>query len=165
MAPELAEIHFIEPRPVERAERLFVFLNMAASLDGKIATADRRESRLGSRRDARRLLALRAAADAILCGGRTIRAENADLRLRSPPHRRWRERHRSAQPPLRIVASAEADLPPDLRLFAPGGPPLLLLTTPRAPERRLRELQRRTAAILVAPESPPGLPAALAWLR
>ena len=49
----------------------FVFINMAMTADGKIATANRRVASFGSRRDQEHLLELRATADAVMAGART----------------------------------------------------------------------------------------------
>ena len=50
----------------------FVFINMAMTADGKIATANRAASSFGSRRDQDHLLQLRATADAVMAGARTV---------------------------------------------------------------------------------------------
>ena len=55
-----------------KTARPFVLINMAMSADGKIAPAHRRFVAFGSRRDHANLLALRATADAVMCGARTV---------------------------------------------------------------------------------------------
>ena len=51
---------------------MIVLINMAMTADGKIATANRAVSSFSSRRDHDHLLALRATADAVMAGARTV---------------------------------------------------------------------------------------------
>ena len=55
-----------------KTARPFVLINMAMSADGKIAPTHRRFVAFGSRRDHANLLSLRATADAVMCGARTV---------------------------------------------------------------------------------------------
>ena len=57
----------------------FVFVNMAITADGKIATANRAIHSFGSRRDLKHLYELRATADAVMCGARTVEISNTIL--------------------------------------------------------------------------------------
>src|SRR5690348_422801 len=57
----------------------FVFVNMAMTADGKIATANRAVSTFSSKRDFEHLLELRATADAVLSGARTADQEAVNL--------------------------------------------------------------------------------------
>jgi len=53
---------------------MFVFSNLATSVDGKIGFGDRRHHPLGTDLDRRHMLELRAEADAVLFGATTLRA-------------------------------------------------------------------------------------------
>ncbi len=55
-----------------KAKRPFVVVNMAMTVDGKIATANHTVSSFGSTRDHEHLLELRATADAVMAGARTV---------------------------------------------------------------------------------------------
>ena len=59
----------MSPKAKVRSHKLpFVFVNMAMTADGKIATANRAGSSFGSARDREHLLQLRATADAVMAG-------------------------------------------------------------------------------------------------
>ncbi len=90
-----------EPAPVDRPT---VYVNMVATIDGKIVTGTRDEDvmDLGSKTDHQAMANLDRVSDACLIGGRTLRA--------SP--RSWRPRAR-----LALVVSASGDLPYDARYF------------------------------------------------
>src|SRR5579872_1957119 len=65
----------------------FVFVNMAITADGKIATANRAVSSFGSKRDKEHLLELRATADAVMCGAGTVNANPINM---GPGPRKYR---------------------------------------------------------------------------
>lgn len=86
------------------ADRPLVYVNMVATIDGKIVTGTRDEDvmDLGSKTDHQAMANLDRASDACLIGGRTLRA--------SP--RSWRPRGR-----ISLVVSGSGDLPYDARYF------------------------------------------------
>src|SRR5688572_5144233 len=57
----------------------FVMINMAMTADGKIATANRAVSTFGSAHDREHLLELRATADAVMAGARTVDSNPINL--------------------------------------------------------------------------------------
>ena len=63
----------------------FVLVNMAMTADGKIATANRAVSSFTSTRDHEHLLELRATADAVMAGARTV--DSAPINLGPGPAR------------------------------------------------------------------------------
>ncbi len=90
-----------------RDGRPMVTLKLAASLDGRIATAGG-ESRWITGKAARRIVhSHRAIHDAVLVGAGTVRADDPDLAVRGMGQVRQ---------PVRVVASRQLDLPRDGRL-------------------------------------------------
>lgn len=90
-----------------------VRVNMATSLDGKIAPASREKIRMGSDADIGRMEALRAWADVIVIGAGTVRAEDPPMGLKEPRNVASREAEgRPANPAVAVVSGS-------LR-FAPG---------------------------------------------
>src|ERR1041384_3211883 len=63
--------------------RPFVFINVAMTADGKIDTFERKGSAISSARDKERVDQLRAGADAIMVGGRTLLDEDPKLTVKS----------------------------------------------------------------------------------
>ena len=70
----------------------FVFLNLAMTADGKIATVNRRLSSFGSTRDKQRMMDLRATADAVMAGARTVDLNAVTLGTGAEKYRRRRIR-------------------------------------------------------------------------
>jgi len=64
-----------------KPERLlpFVFLNLAMSADGKIASANRSIPNFGSKRDKQHMMELRTQPDAIMSGARTVDLNSVTL--------------------------------------------------------------------------------------
>jgi riboflavin biosynthesis pyrimidine reductase len=98
--------------------RPHVFFNFVATLDGR-AALDGSTRALGGDADLEMLLTLRAAADAVLVGPGTIRAEGYG-RLVGPARR-------PAPPPL-VVISRRFELPWEASLFAAADQPVLIYT-------------------------------------
>jgi riboflavin-specific deaminase-like protein len=108
-----------------------VLLNFAASLDGKINPAPGlRSGRFmmsRGREDLRRMLSLRAEADAILIGASNLRADDPDLAI--PADERAARRERGAPEPLRVVVTSRgAGIEPGMKMFDParGGRSIIL---------------------------------------
>lgn len=118
-------------------KRPFVFVNMAMTADGKIATANRAVTSFGSPRDLRHLYELRASADAILCGARTVEQSHATLGNGGESFRKLRVRNGLAEYPLRILVSGSGSISPRAEVWTQRFSPILLLTTSRAKQRLL----------------------------
>lgn len=131
------EIPFVAPpcRP-------WVIVNMAMSADAKIASANREVTRIGSDRDLDGLYALRATADAILCGARTIEESRATLGNGDDRHRRSRLRRGLTEHPLRVLATGSGSLLPGAEIWAHRFSPILVLTTRRATPLRRAVLRK-----------------------
>jgi riboflavin-specific deaminase-like protein len=142
-----------------------VLVNLAMTADGKIATANRAVHSFGSPRDLRQLYALRATADAVLCGARTVEISDATLGNGGELFRRRRLASGLAEFPLRVVASGRASLAPTARIFQTRFSPILLLTTGRAPSANRRRLRGLAAEIKAFGAAEIDFRAALVWLR
>jgi len=143
----------------------FVFINMAMTADGKIATANRAVSSFGSPRDHARLLELRATADAVMAGARTIDLNPVNLGPGPAPYRRLRIKHGLAEYNLRIIVSGSGTIHPKAEIFRHRFSPLILLTTERAPSRRLERLRPLVDEVFTCGEKAIDFPEALRWLR
>jgi len=148
-----------------KAARPFVFLNAAMTADGKLAPATRRYEPFGSPRDSRLLYELRATADAILCGARTVYPQPTTLGPGGPRYRRLRLRHGLAEYALRVIASGRGQVNPRAEIFKRRFSPIIILTTRRAGPERLRRLGRLADAVHVCGEEEIDWPRALRWLR
>src|SRR5512146_2040883 len=90
---------------------------MAMTADGKIATANRSISSFGSARDRAHLLELRATADAVMAGARTVDLNRINLGPGPARYRRRRVRRGLAEYNLRVVVSRSGSVNPDAEIF------------------------------------------------
>src|SRR5580692_146455 len=95
----------------------FVLINMAMTADGKIATANRAVHSFGSARDLRHLYELRATADAIICGARTVEISRSILDNGGPAFTRRRLKHGLAAYNLRVIVSGSGMIDPGAEIF------------------------------------------------
>ena len=148
-----------------KKNRPFVMINMAMSADGKIAPAHRRFVAFGSRRDHANLLALRATADAVMCGARTVDSSPVTLDAGGAIYERRRKRAGLAKQNLRIVVSGTGSVDPRARIFQHRVSPIILLTSSQAPKLNLAKLERLTDSMKVCGKESVALGQALGWLQ
>jgi 2,5-diamino-6-(ribosylamino)-4(3H)-pyrimidinone 5'-phosphate reductase len=143
----------------------FLFVNMAMTADGKIATANRAVHSFSSRRDLNHLYELRATADAILCGARTVELSNATLGNGGEKFRRQRRQNGLAEFPLRVIVSGNGSIDPAAIIFQKRFSPIIILTTSRASAAKLEPLGKLADAVKSFGRSEINFRAALRWLR
>src|SRR5271154_5294998 len=90
----------------------FVYLNVATTADGKLAPASRHFVPFGSKRDQQHLLELRAQADAVMSGARTVDLSAVKLGPGGEKYRRERLRRGLTEYNLRVVVSGSGTLNP-----------------------------------------------------
>jgi riboflavin-specific deaminase-like protein len=155
-----------EPRVRGSAARLpFVYLNVAATADGKLAPANRRFFPFSSARDREHLLELRTTADAVMSGARTVDLAPVKLGPGGARYRRARLRHGLTEYNLRVVVSGAGTLNPRAEIFKHRFSPIIILTTARAPRSRLKQLQKLADDVKVCGERELDFTFALKWLR
>jgi riboflavin-specific deaminase-like protein len=156
----------MSPKSKAKSPKLpFVFANMAMTVDGKIATANRAVHSFGSRRDLANLYALRATADAILCGARTVEISESILGNGGEKFRRLRLKNGRGEFPLRIIVSGSGSMDPAAKIFQKRFSPIVILTTERASAKKLAELRQLADAVKICGQTEINFSAALRWLR
>jgi riboflavin-specific deaminase-like protein len=143
----------------------FVLVNMAMTADGKIATANRAVSSFGSPRDHEHLLELRATVDAVMAGARTVDSAAVTLGPGPAPFRRRRLKNGLAEHNLRVIVTGSGSLNPDAEIFKHRFSPLLILTTARASQATLRQLQTLADEVKICGRHEINFRVALQWLR
>jgi len=145
-----------QPRP-------FVLINMSMTADGKIATANRAVSSFSGPRDRELLLQLRATADAVMAGARTTDSNPVNLGPGGPKYRRLRLARGLSEYNLRVIVSGSGTVDPNAEVFKRRFAPIIILTTERAPARRLAAL-RKLGEVKICGRTQVDFPRALRWL-
>jgi riboflavin-specific deaminase-like protein len=143
----------------------FVLINMAMTADGKIATDNRRVSSFGSQRDQDHLLQLRATADAVMAGARTVDLNAVNLGPGPAKYRRLRLRRGLAEFNLRVIVSRSGTVDPNAEVFQRKFSPIIILTTRRATAGRLKKLRAVAAGVKICGTREINFRRALRWLR
>jgi 2,5-diamino-6-(ribosylamino)-4(3H)-pyrimidinone 5'-phosphate reductase len=138
---------------------------MAMTADGKIATANRAVSSFTSAQDHEHLLELRATADAVMAGARTV--DSAPINLGPGPvkFRRQRLKRGLAEYNLRVIVSRSGSVNPRAKIFQRRFSPIIILTTRRAGALRLKRLRGLADVVKVCGRNEINFRAALRWLR
>ena len=118
-----------ELRPRERApgDRPFLYLNFVASADGR-ASFQGHTGGLGSAADTLMLTELRAAAEAVLVGSGTIRAEGYGRLVRNAERIARRRAAGMADTPTAVLISRSFDIPWGAQLFEAADQPVIVYT-------------------------------------
>jgi riboflavin-specific deaminase-like protein len=149
----------LDLKPLALADRPYLILNFATTLDGRAAISGR-SGAIGSDTDTEMLQRLRTRVDAVMIGAGTMRAERYGRMVPDPHLRAYRERTGLAHDPLGVIVSNRMELPWDAGLFTDGGGRVVIFT---ASEQEPPE----TATPVRIVRHPDGveLDKALEWLR
>jgi 2,5-diamino-6-(ribosylamino)-4(3H)-pyrimidinone 5'-phosphate reductase len=131
------------------SDRPFVFINVAASADGKIDTFRRSGVTISSARDKERVDRLRAESDAVMVGGHTLHDEDPDLTVKSGSLRGERRRRGLPENPLKVGVATRLRLNPECRFLAAGPANAMLFTTAQTPEEDLQGIRAAGAVVHV----------------
>lgn len=153
------------PKPRSRNLLPFVLINMAMTADGKIATANRAVSSFSSPRDQDHLLVLRAMADAVMAGARTVDRNPINMGPGPAKYRTLRRQRGLAEFNLRVIVSRAGSVNPDAEVFRHRFSPIIILTTRSAGKNRLNRLRAVADAVKICGVREVGFRRALGWLR
>ncbi len=150
---------------IKNSKLPFVFVNMAMTADGKIATANRAVHSFGSARDAQHFYQLRATADAIICGARTVEISQAVLDNGGEKFRKLRLKNNLAEYNIRVLVSGSGSIDPGAEIFQKKFSPIIILTTERISKTDLKKLKTVANEVKICGQTEINFPAALRWLR
>lgn len=146
-------------------QRPVVWVNMAISADGKIATTNRNISTFGSDADYQRLLKIRSFSDAILCGAGTLNAAPVTLGNGGED---WTQKRlqRSLEPyPQRILVSGSGSLDIHAKVFEKSFSPIRILTTSQAPGSQLESYSQIAQEVFISPGEVIDWTLAFGWMK
>ena len=142
----------------------FVFSNFAMSADGKIAFANGKFIPFSSRRDREHMMELRAKADAVMCGARTIEATGTILGNGGEKFRKLRLKRGRTEFPLRVIVSGSGSISPAAKIFRRRFSPIVVITTARISKTTLKKLHAVADEVKFCGKTEINFPAALRWL-
>ena len=115
--------------------RPWVSANFATTWDGRISTRMRTPSDFSSRTDKRRFLEIRAMADAVLVGAKTVEADRMTVGVPSAAMRKQRVERGQTAYPLRVLVTNSGRVDPEWPIFSKRFSPIHIYTTKRMPVR------------------------------
>jgi 2,5-diamino-6-(ribosylamino)-4(3H)-pyrimidinone 5'-phosphate reductase len=129
--------------------RPYTFINVAMTADGKIDTFERKGAAISSKQDKQRVDELRAAADAVLVGGRTLLEEQPKLTVKSEALREMRIEQGRSPNPIKVGAVTVADIPKDSDFIKAGDARLVIFTTSQTSILQLENLRALGVEVFV----------------
>jgi 2,5-diamino-6-(ribosylamino)-4(3H)-pyrimidinone 5'-phosphate reductase len=143
----------------------FVFVNVAMTADGKIAPASRHFEPFAGPRDREHLLELRATADAVMAGARTVDLDRVNLGPGPARFRRQRLKRGLAEYNLRVIISGRASIDPNAEVFRHRFSPIIILTSELATKGKLAKIKSVSDEVKVIGKREIDFDTALRWLR
>jgi 2,5-diamino-6-(ribosylamino)-4(3H)-pyrimidinone 5'-phosphate reductase len=143
--------------------RPFVFINAAMAVDGKISTVERRQVRISTPDDMKRVDWLRASADAIMVGGQTLVRDDPSLTVKSAALRAVRVQAGRPENPIKVGVTTRAELRDDSDFLNAGEAAKIIITTQQAEAETIHRL-RCWAEVHILGEREVNLEAALSFL-
>ncbi len=135
------------------AQRPYIVLNYATSVDGKISPDRRGPVRFSSRKDRALLDEIRAEADAVLIGAGTLRAEDPPAGIQSAKHRDERVKNGRPPHPVSIVLSRTLRMPSEGRYFKNQQVERIIVTPEETPGEMFAPFQDKAELIQVGQNS------------
>ena len=129
--------------------RPYVFINVAATADGKIDTFERMGAAISSKRDKQRVDELRASADAVIVGGRTLLDEGPKLTVKSEALREGRVRRGLSPNPIKVGIASSVDIHPDSDFLNAGPARIVIFTTNRTSKEQVDFLRKRGVDVYI----------------
>jgi len=120
----------------------FTFVNVAASVDGKISDESGKQIKISGKEDFLRVDKLRAFADAIMVGIGTVISDNPSLTIKSEALRMERIRNSKTPNPLRVVVDSRLRIPSNSNVLNDEAETLLATTELADNERRVKLSKR-----------------------
>jgi riboflavin-specific deaminase-like protein len=145
--------------------RPFVFINVATTVDGKLAPENRKFVPFGSKRDLELLYELRAKADAALMGARTVDSAPGHYGPGPAKYRRLRLQRGLPEYNLRVIVSGRGTLSPKSDIFRYRFSPIIVLTSARASVRNLKQLRSVADDVEIFGDEEMDFKAAFDWLQ
>ena len=145
--------------------RPFVFINIAMTADGKIDTFERKGSAISSQRDKERVDQLRANADAVMVGGRTLLDEDPKLTVKSEVLRAERVARGLSPNPIKVGVVTQAKINADSQFLTSGPADIVIFTTRQTSKKYLSLLKSRQVDVYVDNAEKVNLKRALATLK
>ncbi len=131
---------------------MHVAVNAAMSVDGKLASRERKPLDISGESDFARVDRMRAAHDAVMVGVGTVLADDPSLTLDDPELVAER-RDRGAEPnPARVIADSRARTPPDAAILDDAAPTYVLVSE-AVPQEHVSSLSNAGAMIVMAGEN------------
>src|SRR3954465_5343460 len=133
--------------------------------DGKIAPPSRTFWTFSSSRDRAHMMELRATADAVMSGARTVDLNPVTLGTGGVKYRAFRKRRGLSEFNLRVIVSGSGTIDPKARIFRERFSPIIILTTRAAGKRRIERLRRLADDVKICGDRELDFQVGLQWLR
>jgi len=133
--------------------RPYVIINAAMSADGKLATSERKQTKISGQEDFLRVDTLRAQSDAVMVGIGTVLSDDPSLRLKNEEYAGMRKANGKDPHPMRVVIDSMARMPADGDMFKKGLGRVVIFVSEKAPKEKCDALREKAMVIPAGADS------------
>ncbi len=144
--------------------RPFVFINVAVTADGKMDTFERKGAGISSDSDKTRVLRMRAEADAVMVGGRTLLDEDPKLTVKTDQLRLERKNRGQTENPIKVGIVTQANLKIGGNFLTAGPARRVIFTTSQSTAQQVSVLLEQGVEVFILGEKRVDLALALETL-
>lgn len=139
-----------------------MFINVAASLDGKISDESRKQIKISCEEDFKRVDRLRAESDAVMVGIGTVLADDPRLTVKGEELRRWRIKQGKPENPIRVVVDSGCRIPLNAKVLNDEAKTIVAVS--KLADRSKVEKLRQKAEVVTFGENKVNLTALMKYL-
>ena len=132
--------------------KLFVYINSAMSLDGKLSTYERKQVRISNKEDFERVDALRAGADAVMVGSNTVAIDDPKLTVKSEELRKQRLIKGLPENPAKVMVGSIKGIRPEGDFLNYGKAEKIIFTTEKEDKKKIEELKKKAKVYVLGKE-------------
>jgi 2,5-diamino-6-(ribosylamino)-4(3H)-pyrimidinone 5'-phosphate reductase len=129
--------------------RPYTFINVAMTADGKIDTFERKGATISSAQDKARVDELRASADGILVGGKTLTGETPKLTVKNEALRQNRIQQGRSENPIKIGVASNVNILLDSDFIKAGPAKVVIFTTTQTSKSQVEKLREVGVEVLI----------------
>lgn len=127
--------------------RPFIFINIAASADGKISNERRERIKISSEEDFERVDKLRSSCDAVMVGIGTVLSDNPELTIKDEALRLMRLSKGLSPNPVRVVVDSRCRIPLNARILNENAKTIVAVAEV-ADSERIKEVEKKAEVIV-----------------
>lgn len=127
----------------------YIIINSAMSLDGKIATKERKQLKISCNKDFLRVDKMKSKVDAIMVGINTVISDNPSLTIKSEINKKKRIKYKNMENPIRIIIDSKAKININSDILTKGSGKRIIIVSELANNENVDLLKKNNHEVII----------------